>query len=339
MGTPYHQVSHEASLALTDFNSAFDAAYAIAEEEDLASRFGAVHNMAGKLETIFPIPIDSPEFRKFEGDHKFRRLGNLSMRVRLQEWQDGVEEHRNVIRDTAWNGWGRAPDNMAKAAARFPNKLLATMLAENTYTGPYLDLYTEYLPGGVSASTTPLFYASHLSNPLNAASATFGNIITSGSYTAIDETLIKALKYHFNTIPGPNVDYLPYELTHLFVNPNRWQESEDFFELSTVTRPVKNVAGDQNVGGVVVENRHKGSVQPVKFSDWGSAFDDLVIGFAQAAPAPWVVCTDGPPEQYDWDEQSEFCKNTGGRVKTSRVLKVDVKAALPHAVILVDLGS
>ena len=343
MGAPKYQVSHDAQGALTEYSDAFNAAYVIAEDSDLASQFGLVYPMNGQLQAVFPIPVSVPGWWEFKGDHKFRDLGERSMSVTLKTWQTGVREKVARIRSVSWNGWGDAPAQAATMLARLPSKLVGEMLALNSYQGPLLDFYREELPGGSTASTLYLF-DEHPINPLLPATGTnvFTNYKASGTYTSIDEALIKHMKEYFASLKDPSGEYLGLELTHLFFNPARKQEAEDFFDISMVARPVKNEAGSENVAAIAVENRHRGSVTPVEWKQWGSGFDDLVIGYAQAAPKPWVVATDGPPEELTWDENSDYFKETGGNtegyIKTSRIAKLDVKATLPHALYKVDLS-
>jgi len=332
----YDVVSRDAQIALTEFSAAFDKALALGPVDQWSHRLGYYH-LSNSIKTTFPIPISAAGYQKREGDLKLRSLFGRSLSIVPDQWQDGVAELLRKITAPDFIGWGTQPAEMAREAFRFGNVLVADVLVSN----PLLDLYRIERAGGSIASTINLFADAHPVNILDDSYGTFDNNLTG---SAIDATLVKALRHHFRTMKGPNGRPLGLELSHLIVPPAREQEALDFFDRDTVVEVVQNVAGAENVAAVTQRNRHKGVelvvadelIGDLPSGNTGSDDELFAIGSSGRIPA-WVLQDGGAPEQVVFDESDHLYKTTG-KVAISYVLDAGAAGALPQGIAKVTLS-
>ncbi|OFV81997.1 MAG: hypothetical protein A2Y78_00235 [Acidobacteria bacterium RBG_13_68_16] len=348
MISPYHLQSRDVAAALTDFSVAFDSALALGEVEQWASSLGYVVS-SNAIRTTFPIPVSAAGYRARRGDDVMRRLYERSLSMSPVEWQDGVEELARLVRAPDFMGWGSAPADMAFEALRFDNVLAADVLQRN----PLLDFYREEFPGGSVASTIHLFAATHPFNVLDASVGTFANDWSAGDTVEgetvpaeVNRVLIKQLRQHFRSVNGPNGRPLGLRLAALMVTADHEEEARDLLERAGIAVAQTNVAGTQNVGGVVLENRYKGLRLIVadeltgSLPGGGTGDVDTIYGIASKAAGltpPPIVLQDAGSEEIVYDESSEKYKNEG-KIGVKRVLTRACAAALPHAIVRVNLS-
>jgi hypothetical protein len=286
-------------------------------------------NSSKAIRTTYPLPISAAGYVEREGDDKLRGLYERSLSMSPKEWVDGVAEKASIIEAPDFIGWAGEPARIALEASRLSNTLVAAMLEGN----PLLDFYRVDLPGGSVASTINLFSASHPVNIFDSALSTFDNDHIG---TAIDATLVTAAKLRFRQRKGPNGKPMGLRLTHMIVPPAREEEARDFFERDTLLQTVENALGTENVGGVALNNRHKGTVEIVVADELTS--DDVIYTIANAGRVfPWVIQDGGSPEEIRYDKDSDFYKNTG-KIGVKYVLLAAAAAALPHAIERITLS-
>jgi hypothetical protein len=340
MAKPYQLVSRDAQQALTEFSAEFDRVLALGGIDQWSARLG--HSFSSPaIKTTYPIPLDAAGYRLRKGDDKLRSLYERSLSITTVEWSDGVSALLRQIEAPDFIGWGQAPANMAVEAQRHPNVLVADLLASN----PLLDFYRDEFPGGSVASTIRLFASDHPVNILNSAFSTFSNVNV--SFTEITPELIAAARLHFRNIKGPNGRPLGLRLGGLIVPAAHEEEARDLLERDTILEIVKNVAGDQNVGGIPKPNRAKGT--PLVVADeltgilpsGASGDEDMIYAFAvrdggAPAPSPWIV-QDGGMEEITYSQEDALYKDTG-KVGVKRILTAGATACLPHGILRFDLS-
>ena len=352
MPSIYHDVPRDVQLALTDFSTAFDAAFALGDVDQWAAQLGVV-NISDAIRTTYPIPISSAGYKLRDGDDKLRRLYERSMSMSPVEWYDGVQELARVIESDKGDfiGWGNAPAEMAAEAVRFPNVLVADVLASN----PLLDFYRIEHPGGSVASTINLFHASHPVNVLDSGYGTFDNDWADGDTVQgetvpdeINAVLVRQCRRHFRSINGPNGRPLGLRFGGFLVPAAQEEAALDAFARDAVIEALQNVAGSENVAAAAMPNRHFGTQILVADELTGdlpsgaSGDGDTIYAFATKqggmAPPPWVVQRRSAPEEIRYDKTDAKYKDTGF-VGVKEVIEMAAAAALPHAIVRINLSS
>jgi len=219
--------------------------------------------------------------------------------------------------------------------------LVADLLASN----PLLDFYRDEFLGGSVASAIRLFASNHPHNVLNSAFGTFSNVNV--AFTEITPELVKAARLHFRSVKGPNGRPLSLRLGGFIVPAAHEEEARDLLERDTILEAVRNVAGDQNVGGAAMGNRFKGAEIVVADELTGvlpsgaSGDEDMIYAFAvrdggAPAPPPWIV-QDGGMEEITYSQEDALYKDTG-KVGVKRILTAGATACLPHGILRFDLS-
>lgn len=348
MPSIYHNMPRDVQIALTEFSRDFDAAFALGDVEQWASELGQVL-VSDAIRTTFPIPLSSAGYKLRDGDDKMRRLYEKSLSMVPVEWYDGVYEKADLVESAGdFIGWSNEPANMAAEAVRHPNVLVADMLASN----PLLDFYRVEFPGGSTASARHLFAADHPFNVMLASVGTFDNDWSAGD-TIEGETvpatfnalLVRQLRRHFRDILGPNGRPLGLRLGGFLVPAHQEEPARDALERVSITEVIQNAAGNDNVAGVVRENRAFGTRIVVADELTGalpsgaSGDADTVYAFAVKAggkaPIPWVVQRRGSPEEIQYTKEDQLYKDSG-LIGIKYVLKMAAAAALPHSLVRIN---
>jgi hypothetical protein len=351
MASIYHNVPRDVQLALTQFSSDFDAAFAVGDVEQWAGMIGTVL-VSDAIRTTWPIPLSTAGYKLRDGDDKMRRLYERSMSMTPLEWVDGVSEKARIIEaDTGdFIGWLNEPAQMAQEAVRHPNVLVADMLASN----PYLDFYRIDRPGGSVASAKGLFNATHPVNVLDTSFGTFDNDWGNGDTvqgltvpSEINATLVKICRQHFRSIKRPNGTPLGLRFAGFLVPAAHEEEALDAFARDTIVDLVKNVAGTENVGGAAMPNRFLNTAVTVADELTGTlpsgatGDDDVIYAYATkeggATPSPWVVQRSAAPEQIIYTKDDQLYKDAG-LVGIKFVLQAAAAPALPHAIVRINLS-
>ncbi len=350
MASSYHTMPRDVQLALTEVSQDFDAAFALGDVEQWAGAIGFQRN-SDAIAVKFPLPLSAAGYVLRNGDDKMRRLYERSLSMTVEEWVDGVEEKAAVVERAAdWIGWNNEPANMAAEALRLPNILVADVLAQN----PLLDFYRVEHSGGSTASTLHLFDSAHPYNVLDAAIGDFDNDWQAAQTVQgellsaqIDNALVRACRKHFRTICGPNGRPLGLRFAGFLVAAGREEEAADAFERDTLIELVRNAAGAENVSGVAMGQRFKGTKIVVADELTGilpsgtTGDGDVLYAFATKAsgttPAPWIVQRGSTPEEIRYDKDSDRYKDTG-MIGVKYVLQAAARAALPHAIVRIKLA-
>jgi len=350
MPSIYHDMPRDAQLALTEYSTAFDAAFALGDVEQWSSMIGATH-VSDSIRTVFPIPIAAAGYKLRDGDDKLRRLFERALSMVPVAWYDGVEVLARVIESGGGEfiGWGNAPAEMAAEAVRHPNVLVADLLASN----PLLDFYRIDRPGGSTASTIRLFAANHPVNVLAAGAGTFDNDWSAGDTVQGDvvpgemnATLVKQCRRHFRSINGPNGRPLGLRFAGFLVPAAQEENALDAFARDKVIEVVSNVLGTENVAAAAMPNRHVGTKVIIgdeltgALPSGATGDGDVVYAFGTKAggvtPPPWIVQRRGSPEEIVYDKTDAKYKDTG-YVGVKEILEMAAAGALPHGIVRINL--
>lgn len=334
MAVIYNQVSRDAARALEEFSDAMRSALVLAPVEPWAGSFGLVHN-TNALRTTWPIPISAAGYHEFKNDFTYRSLYSRSLSMIAKQFQDGVKELAAIVEAPDFIDWAGEPARIAEEWQRLPNELVASMLATSSYDGPLLDLYRD--PDTGSASTKRLFAAGHPYNVLDTGLGSFDNRLSCTEAEVLSGAIFDRLEDHFSEIDGPNGK--PLGLTFagggsLLVPSTRRTLFKKALEEDTLVQAVTNVAGTENVGGVVMRNRYKGTSYTVGRE---LTSQNYFYAFAAGKPGlyPWVV-QQGSVEEFVHDKSSHMYK-TSLQIAIAYVGPANVAAALPHNIARVEI--
>lgn len=333
MAIQYQQVSRDAARALEEFSDEFRSALALGDIEQWAGALGYVRTTAA-LKTTFPIPLDAAGYSELKGDIEFRRLYHRSLSMVSKEWADGVQEKARVIEAPDFIDWAGAPSRMAAEWQRLPQTLVATMLATSSYDGPLLDFYRDSDTN--AASTRRLFAADHPHNVLDDDQGSFGNTATTTVAEINSGKFFKDISAKFRAIKGPNGKPLGLRFASILAPGAREQLFLDATKNDAIIRAIKNDGSldptANAVAAVAQANRFKGALDLTIGDELTHA--DYVYCFASGRPGlyPWVVQTEGAPEEVLHDKSSELYKRSR-MVAVGYVGAMNVAACLPHGII------
>lgn len=341
MAKPLEQLSFDAQRALEVFSSAFDRAFEASDVVEWAKSFG-LSESSNQLLVTYPMSISAAGYVERKGDDAARDMYSRAISITPIEWTDGVKAQKRRLEqnDFAVQAWSREAESMAREAKRHANTLTARMLVANANIQLYKDATL-----GIDAGI-PLFSTSHKVNIFDDSKGVFKNVLLGGGAdfagNAFDQAMLKAVLQHGRTgIKAANGKPISLRYTDVVLHPSKEQEVKDFLEsdLMRATFLEGGVAAQKNTQ-LTTNNRYKGMINIVVADELSAAsgdVDHLYFIDRNHAAKPWIVQDGGSPEEIIFDENSEYCKNTGN-VRVNRNLLMGVTAALPHAILRVDLS-
>jgi hypothetical protein len=335
MAYPYDLVSGDAQRALEVFATEFNAAIeSVDPASEWSRQFGLV-NTSRNIRTTYPIPISAAGYVERKGDDPMRSLYHRSISMKPKTWTDGVAELAEILEAPDFIGWAGEPARIAREARRHSNTLVAQMLHANPNLGFYKD---ETLGTDLGI---PLFSASHKVNIFDDSASTFSNVVVGNGTdfvgTSINGAMMTAVFKRMRAVKSANGQPMRLSPTHMIVHPDHEQDAKDFLE-SDLQR-LAFLSGGSNTNELS-NNRWKGAIDLVVADELagvsGVDADKVYFVDARAGAKPWIVQDGGDIEQITHDKNDSLYKSTG-KVGVRYVMSLAVAAALPHAIIRVDL--
>ena len=300
---PKDDLSVDAQTALVEFSTDLEMALE-ATSDPWAESLGHSRR-SDALETKFNLPLSDTGLKEFKGDPRYRTLSSKRIAVIVKEYFDGVAEKKTTIEAPDFFAWDLEPQRIAGEIAALPNDLVAELLAKGHIAVHDWDGLT-------------FFHASHLVNPLKAASGTFKNVYTG---QAISIATVKLIKSRFRAIASANGKRkLGLKLTHIVCHAD---DEQDWLDVAKLT----HIGGS---GGE--ENRHRETFEVVVGDELTTAAG---VYFPVAANKigmyPWFVQQNIAPERRIHDESSAMYE-TKLMVGTDVIHRATAAYALPHCV-------
>lgn len=308
MGIELQQLSGDAQRALEEFRSDFALALAADSVESWAMELG-LSNTSSALKTTYPIPISAALYKEFKGDVKYRDLFEKSISLTPKTWQDGVAALASIIEAPDFSGWADQPAAMAAAAMSLPNTIIAGLLKANA---------VQEFDGKA------FFAADHPVNVFDTSKGTFDNDISGG----VTRAGLVAAKQYFRSVKGPNGLPLGLRMTHMVVGPGDEEEAKDLLENDMLIETVGSSFG-------AVQNRHKGTVKLVVMDEHDDGANWYGLALNKPGLFPWIVQTEGAPEQIVSDKSSNLYQTTL-QVGIAMILRGNGGLALPQCALRVD---
>lgn len=341
MANPFDLVSGDAQRALEVFQTEFYSALESVDAESEWSRMLGLVNSSRNIRTTYPIPVSAAGYVERKGDDPMRSLYERSISMKPKTWTDGIAELASRIEapDFVAMAWMSEAGRIAREARRHPNILVAEMLHANPNLGFYKD---ETL--GIDAAI-PLFSASHKVNIFDDSALTFSNVVLGGGAdfagNSIDQAMFAAVFKRMRSVKSANGKPMRLSPTHMIVHPDYEHPAKDFLESDLMRVAfLEGGAGSQKNTNFNTGNRWKNIVQLVVADELagvsGVDADKVYFVDARSGAKPWIVQDGGDIEQITHDKTDSLYKSTG-KVGVRYVLEMAVAAALPHAIIRVDL--
>lgn len=300
----YDLVTPDAQIALQDFK--MEVLGALTQSYDPVLEGLGISETDNSLKTTYEINLSAAGLVEFDGDPRFRKLGEKGVSLTPRTFNDGIRELASKIESSEWakRGWADEPAVMAEVIRTFPEKLIAQVIEANA---------TCY--DGVA-----FFHASHPVNVFDTSLGTFGNTTASASLSL---ATLKAAKVAMRKMKAANGEPLGMEPRYLIVPPDLAEVAKDLLENDMI---IDSPDGGATFGAQT--NRHKGTLKLIVSNHLTSATTWYLLG-EKLGQKPWVVTKRAAPEFILRDKSSDLYATT---YEVSLQVKLEAEAALlmPH---------
>lgn len=270
----------------------------------------------------FPVSQLRTQYRRTEGESKFKKLRSASFDIKTEEFDDGYQAKLKDLFNQlfAYRRWQEAPGRLVLAEEQFRADNIATLLEAGTST--------------VCVDGEFFFDTDH---PCNIGDATVGTVwsnyqastkdVVSLTNIEAEVTLMKGVKDENGRRMGVSPDTI-------LVPPEKAEALRNLLAQNMVLGAASTATSN---GGVTNPYLGRFNVIEVKeltdVNDWYLVDSKLIAqGFA-----PWVSVRETVPASLSlrsYDESSDFFKDTGD-IKMSSHIWYGFGLALPHAIRLV----
>jgi hypothetical protein len=325
--TPYSEFGAASQRALEEFRLEHNTALA-SQPVVWAETYGNLLP-GGSLKDTYPINFSANAYKKKIAQNApahTSQTKEVSVVKDLYHDAQEVELMRLVKGDFAYiKAWGENAARMARARVFLRNQLVATLLEANG----------TWDPDGIA-----FFSASHKVNPFDSAqlfraAATWSNLQTA---TPLDNGALTAEKNLFlYSTPGPDGNELGHEAS-VILHPTYLNETAK--NLLTVQDIIlqagATVDGVSNVMGATKNPHYMSGMSQTRApeltgtastADWYLLSQQAIA----AGLAPWVLAEDAGEEIREWDENSDFYKNTGF-IKYESLIMIAAALLYPHGI-------
>lgn len=333
----YDRVDSSVQARFTAFGYEFTQAYQSAAAPWAESPELAVMRVGPELLTEFPMPVSAAEFKKVLGEIEYRRLAAKMLKVKSDQWQDGVNEEARLLELPNFVGWGEEPMNMANDARQLANRIVAALLEDGNNIASW-----ENTDGVV---TVKWFGTGHPNNPFDSNKGTYDNYYTT---TPFDAAGIDFAFEAFRSFLGPNgKSPRGARLTHLVVHSTDERAALRLTGNDRILVPSLDDSGTQVASveryndikelglKVIVSDEltdddywYALSIQPGKGKPWaitkrvpGAPIPGMASNFAMSENTPWEWIVNDKNSSYYKDLKPGF---------VSLAARIDEGAALAH---------
>jgi phage major head subunit gpT-like protein len=282
------------------------------------------------LKDTYPITLDSQKYREKKGETHAETIGLESLTIIKREfYSSAIAEARRIKRgDHAYiQAWGRKSEAMARGRVFLRNHIVADLLAAGATTTCFDGVY--------------FFAANHPVNPTDKKKKTKAGATTWSNYqssaTPLNAINLTAEKTAFKMVPGPDGEELGQEADIVLV-PSSLDEGA--YNLLKVQDLILSGALDGAGGGTMgtVRNPHfnRPGLSHIRApelpgvdatADW-YLLSSTALG--NGVP-PWVLSEDPSDELVEWNEDSDFYKDTK-QIKIESTILLEAALLFPHAV-------
>ena len=347
------------AAAIREFNDRYLAAVGASKPNGWADTLGELVPTDRPMVT-FPASQLRTLYRRSEGESRFKKLREVSIDVKTQEFDDGYEARLMdlFLQVFAYKNWQRAPERLVLAEEQHRHLQIATIIDGTGTRGGAVGSSND--PGGTSRlcldgqnmfSTThpanmtdssvasPVTGATTWSNYQSSAKNILGSVaVKNTGVFLIDNLQAEVINMQTGVLDenglmlgaDPDTIIVPADLYEATKNGLM---NERLFQLTTN-------ATSNDVAAAAVENVYKGRFNVISAKEFttvsGSTADWYLVDskLLKAGVTPWVSLRQTVPQSLAlrvFDEATDYFKNTGN-IKMSSHIWYGFSVMLPHAI-------
>lgn len=300
----YDLVSSDAQIALQDFK--MEVLGALTQDYAPVLEALGISQTDPALKSTYEVNLSAAGLVEFDGDPRFRKLGEKGVSLTPRTFTDGIKELASKIEAPEWRrrGWADEPAVMAAVIKLFPERLIAEVIEAN----------------GTCYDGVAFFHATHPVNVFDSSKGTFSN--TTGS-SALSLSTLKAAKIAMRKMKAANGEPLGVEPRYLIVPPALAETAKDLLENDMI---IDSPDGGTTFGAQT--NRHRGTLKIIVSNHLTVETTWYLLG-EKLGMKPWVYTTREAPEFIVQDKSSDLYANT---YHVALQVKLEAEAALlmPH---------
>lgn len=306
--------------AIREFNDRYLAAIGAAQPSGWADKLGDLIPSSSPMVT-FPVSQLRTQYRRTEGESKFKKLRGKSFDIKTEEFDDGYEAKLKDLFNQvfAYRQWQSAPARLVLAEEQFRHTSIATLLELGAAT--------------VCVDGQFFFDTDH---PCNIGDATVGTPWSNYQASTKDVVSITNIEAEVTAMMGvkdENGNRLDVTPDTIIVPPEKYEPLKNLLAQNMILGAPTTATSN---GGVT--NPYVGRFNVLKAKELTDANDWYLVDSKLAAELPpWASVRESVPAALAlrvFDESSDFFKDTGN-IKMSSHIWYGFGLALPHAIRLI----
>ena len=327
--TPIAHYGGSTQRALEEFRLDYNVALA-SQPKTWAEQLGDVVT-GDSLKDTYPVAIDVQLYKEKAGPQAAAidiKAKDVSVIKREFATAARAEARRIKRGDHAYvMQWSRRSAQMARARVLLRNQLVSTLIQAGESTLCVLD-------------NANFFSATHKVNPFDASikfngSATWSNLQASAS--PLNATTLTAEKLALMQVPGPDGQELGLEATHLVVPTALYEVAVNLLKVQDlILTGTLDGAGGGTMGTVRNPHFNRAGLEIVRAPELDSSLGADSDWYLVSATAmtmglyPFVISEDTSDELVEWNEDSDFYKDTK-HIKMESTVLAEAAFLFPHA--------
>jgi phage major head subunit gpT-like protein len=218
---------------MTDFQVGFDAYQPVWQDIALRVPSNGAFNTYGWMSSY-------PKWREWIGHRIFKHIAPRAYALINKDWEVSIEILRNVVEDDQFGFYSQIVNGMGAQGSALWDQLIAEALMKGNTTDGYDGQY--------------FFDTDHPVDLDSASAGTYSNVLTAKPLTVDNVALGRRTMAGFKDENGNFRRIRP----NLVVVPPSLEQPANEAVAAQYAMPIKNVAGDQNVGGIAMPNPNAG---------------------------------------------------------------------------------
>ena len=356
----FDQLPTTSAAAIREFNDRYLAAIGASRPTGWADTLGEMVPTDRPMET-FPVSQLRTMYRRTQGESKFKKLGEKSFDVKVEEFDDGYEARLIDLFEKvfAYRNWQRAPERLVLAEEQHRHLQIATILdgtgdrsgAVGSANDPGglervcvdgVDFFATTHPANMTdpSVASPTTGSKTWSNYQDTAKNVLGSTATGNTGTFSLDLLQAEVISMQNGVLDENGLLLGARPDTIIVPTDYEEPLTNMLSVDRILASIASGTTPFNPAAAAVDNFYKGKFNVVGAKEFtqasGSTADWYLVDskMLKAGVEPWVSLRQTVPTSLAlrvFDESSDFFKNTGN-LKLSSHIWYGFALALPHAI-------
>jgi phage major head subunit gpT-like protein len=187
-----------------------------------------------------------PGMRKWVGDRQMNNVALRDYEVRNEPYEDAISLDKFKVMNDQYGAFGPTVDAFGQAVRRWPDEIMAAVVEAGNSTVCYDGQY--------------FFDVDHPVSLDDASLSTYSNNLVGAAYNIANDPIgvWQALSEAASAFKGDSGKPLAVQLDGLMVPPQYRRYAVQAAKAELIPQAIKNVAGNENVGGAAVSNIYQG---------------------------------------------------------------------------------